>query len=296
MLHAGLDLSRKRLDVCLIDEAGEVVGRLAAPPDADGLRGLVGRIAPCGEPVRGVIESMTGARFVHDTLERLGWEVLIADAQKVKGLAPLACKTDKIDAQVLAVLSHRDLVPAIWLPDPRVRREREQARFRLHLVKHKSSLKCRIHSTMITFGHPCPVTDLFGVAGRELLDRLQVPQPWRGTIDASLELIDDLERRIAEINRELKAGGAGLVDLALGEPDSSPVSLSDGRLVSAAQLIRRFHDTTAGTALVQTGRREPSPISALNCRCRRAVEASGRWSLPYAAPAWRGGQPALGVA
>jgi hypothetical protein len=75
--------------------------------------------------------------------------------------------------------------------------------------------------------------------------------------------------------------------------DSSPVSLSNGRLVSAAQLIRRFHDTTAGTALVQTGRREPSPISALNCRCRRAVEASGRWSLPYAAPAWRGGQPAL---
>ena len=169
MLHAGLDLSRKRLDVCLITEDGEIAGRVAAPPDADGLRGLVRRIAPCGEPVRAVIESMTGARFVHDTLEELGWEVLIADAQKVKGLAPLACKTDMIDAQVLAVLSHRDLVPAIWLPDPRVRREREQARFRLHLVKHKSSLKSRIHSTMITFGHPCPVTDLFGVAGRELV-------------------------------------------------------------------------------------------------------------------------------
>ena len=109
MLHAGLDLSRKRLDVCLIGEDGEIVGRLAAPPDGDGLRGLVGRVAPCGERVRGVIESMTGARFVHDTLERLGWEVLIADAQKVKGLAPLACKTDRIDARVLAVLSHRDL-------------------------------------------------------------------------------------------------------------------------------------------------------------------------------------------
>jgi hypothetical protein len=61
---------------------------------------------------------------------------------------------------------------------------------------------------MITFGHPCPVTDLFGVAGRELLDRLEVPQPWRGTIDASLELIDDLERQIAQINTELRAGGA----------------------------------------------------------------------------------------
>jgi transposase len=85
MLHAGLDLSRKRLDVCLITEDGEIAGRVAAPPDADGLRGLVRRIAPCGEPVRAVIESMTGARFVHDTLEELGWEVLIADPQKGQG-------------------------------------------------------------------------------------------------------------------------------------------------------------------------------------------------------------------
>jgi transposase len=66
--------------------------------------------------VRGVVESMNGARFVHDELVQHGWEVLVADAQRVKGLAPLACKTDKIDARVLAELSFRDLVPAIWLP------------------------------------------------------------------------------------------------------------------------------------------------------------------------------------
>src|SRR5215203_407389 len=203
MLHAGLDLSRRRLDVCLIDDAGEVLGHTAAPPDADGLRHLAERFG--GRPVRAVIESMTGARFVHDTLEQLGWEVLIADAQKVKGLAPLACKTDRIDARVLAVLSHRDLVPAIWLPDPGVRREREQARFRLHLVKHRSMLKHRIHSTLITFGHPCPVSDLFGVAGRQWLERLAIPQPWRGTVDASLELIEELECQIDLINRQLRA-------------------------------------------------------------------------------------------
>ena len=135
MLHAGLDLSRRRLDVCLLNDAGEVVAQTAAAPDADGLRHLVMRVG--AGRVRAVIESMNGARFVHDTLEELGWEVLIADAQKVKGLAPLACKTDKIDARVLAVLSQRDLVPAIWLPDPAIRRERELARFRLHLVRHR---------------------------------------------------------------------------------------------------------------------------------------------------------------
>jgi transposase len=70
----------------------------------------------------------------------------------------LACKTDRIDARVLAVLSHRDLVPEIWLPDPRIGREREQARFRMQLVKHRSMLKHRIHATLISFGHPCPVS------------------------------------------------------------------------------------------------------------------------------------------
>ena len=154
MLHAGLDLSRKRLDVCLLSDQGELVDELTAFPDAGGLKALAQRVETHNQPVCAVIESMTGARFVHDTLERHGWAVEIADAQKVKGLAPLAVKTDRIDARVLAVLSQRDLVPAIWLPDPRVRRERELARFRLHLVKHRSQLKHRIHSALMSFGRP----------------------------------------------------------------------------------------------------------------------------------------------
>ena len=110
MLHAGLDLSRRKVDVCLLSSQGEIVDEWASPPDADGLRGLAARAAMWAPAVRGVIESMNGARFVHDQLEEHGWDVLIADATKVKGLAPLACKTDKIDARVLATLSARDLV------------------------------------------------------------------------------------------------------------------------------------------------------------------------------------------
>jgi transposase len=208
VLHVGLDLSRKRVDVCLISDQGELVDQFPAPADRDGVYGLTRRVGAYDEPVRGVIESMNGARFVHDELVKHGWEVLVADAQRVKGLAPLACKTDKVDSRVLAELSFRDLVPAIWLPDPALRRERERSRFRLHLVKHRTSLKNRIHSTLIAFGHQCPVSDLFGVAGRELLDRLDIPQPWRGHIDASLVLIDQLERQIIEIERELKQSGA----------------------------------------------------------------------------------------
>ncbi|MDP9345196.1 MAG: transposase [Actinomycetota bacterium] len=95
---------------------------------------------------------------------------------------------------------------AIWLPDPRVRGEREQARFRMHLVKHRSMLKNRVHSVLINGGKPCPVSDLFGVEGRRLLDELQVPEPWRGSIDASLLLID-AQAQIAKISGELRATG-----------------------------------------------------------------------------------------
>ena len=69
-------------------------------------------------------------------------------------------------------------------------------------------LKQRIHSTLINFGRPCPVTDLFGVEGRKLLGRLDVPEPWRGNVAASLALIDDLSGQIDDANRRLKAGHA----------------------------------------------------------------------------------------
>jgi transposase len=88
-LHVGLDLSRSRLDYNALDERGHCVAVDAAPPDADGLAALARRFA--GAQVRAAIESMNAAR--------------------VKGLAPLASKTDRIDARVLAELSWRELVP-----------------------------------------------------------------------------------------------------------------------------------------------------------------------------------------
>ena len=87
-------------------------------------------------------------------------------------------------------------------------RSAKLARFRLHPVKHRSALKNRIHSTLISFGRPCPVTDLFGAEGRKLPARLDVPEPWLGDVVASLELIDHLERQITVAEKRLRAGHA----------------------------------------------------------------------------------------
>ena len=203
MVHVGLDLSRTRLDVHVMDEAGAPLAVTTAVPDGGGLAVLADRIGGFGGPVYAAIESMNGARFVHDQLELAGWQVEIADAQKVKGLAPLACKTDKIDAWVLAELSRRDLVPAIWLPTPAVRAERERARWRLHLVRHRTALKNRIHATLMAFGHPSRCRTCSASAAGSYWTGWRCPNPGprhrrRGAAD----------RRARRRDRRLRAGPA----------------------------------------------------------------------------------------
>ena len=119
MVYAGLDLSRRRLDVHVLDADGDTVEEGAAAARPRRPRGLrrAARARSAAGPGGHRVDERGPLR--PRPARAAGWEVEIADAQKVKGLAPLACKTDRIDAWVLAELCRRDLVPAIWLPDPR---------------------------------------------------------------------------------------------------------------------------------------------------------------------------------
>src|SRR6202162_6170967 len=83
-LYVGGDLSRKRLDWLAVWPDGAECGQGAAGPDRDGLARFAGELNLLGKRVCVVIESMTGARFVHDELEARGLEVRIADARRAK--------------------------------------------------------------------------------------------------------------------------------------------------------------------------------------------------------------------
>jgi len=199
VLRVGLDLSRRRIDVCVISDRGELIDRFAATPDRDGLRGLARRVAVYGEPVPGSCTtswSSTVGRCWSPTRSRSG------------GSRRWRARRTRLIRGVLAELSFRDLVPAIWLATFELRREREISRWRLQLVKRRSTLKNRVLSTLVTFGHQRHMSDLFGGAGRRLLGELEMPEPWRSHVDASLVLIDDLEARITQIAKELRRSGA----------------------------------------------------------------------------------------
>ena len=44
----------------------------------------------------------------------------------------------------------------------------------------------RIHTTLLGFGKPCPVSDLFGAGGRALPGRLTLPESWIGNLTTAL--------------------------------------------------------------------------------------------------------------
>ena len=88
---------------------------------AAGLDGLTGLTARRGLEVSAAVEMMSGAVWVADTLRAGGWRVQVADARKTKALAPLAAKTDRIDARVLAELCRRELVPELRMHLVRLR-------------------------------------------------------------------------------------------------------------------------------------------------------------------------------
>jgi transposase len=132
MNYVGIDWAYGRAAWCAVSEGGQIVAEGLIPADEDGLARLVLRL---GTEVKACVEMMSGALWVKDQLELAGWSVEVAHARKVRDIAPLACKTDKVDARVLAELSRRELVPALWVPTIEDRAIRERLRRRAHLVK-----------------------------------------------------------------------------------------------------------------------------------------------------------------
>jgi transposase len=145
----------------------------AVSADEDGLARLVLRV---GVDVRAVVEMMSGAIWVRDTLVDAGWQVQIAHARKVRDVAPLACKTDKVDARVLAELCRRDLVPELWVPSLTDRELRERLRRRTHLVRMRASAMNRIFGLLTQWGLRLSLTRLRKPDAMALLEQRAVPQ------------------------------------------------------------------------------------------------------------------------
>src|SRR5215203_5758194 len=194
MQYVGIDWAYRWAAWCALGEGGATVGEGVVAADEDGLARLVVRL---GSDVRACVEMMSGAVWVHDRLAAAGWQVEVAHARKVRDVAPLACKTDKVDARVLAELCRRDLVPALWLPPLAERALREQLRRRMHLVRLRASAMNRIFGLLTQWGLRISLERLRAADAIELLADRGVDQTWRRSIAEALAVIDLLDERVA---------------------------------------------------------------------------------------------------
>ena len=200
MNYVGIDWAYGRAAWCVLGVAGAIEGEGLIPADADGLVRLALKL---GAEVKACVEMMSGAIWVKDQLELCGWSVEVAHARKLRDIAPLACKTDKLDARVLAELCRRELVSAVWVASLEDRAIRERLRRRAHLVKLRTSARKRTFGLLTQFGLRISFTRLRQPDVMELLERRGVPKTWRDSIEEHLSQIDELQRRIRPIDSEL---------------------------------------------------------------------------------------------
>ena len=79
-------------------------------------------------------------------------------------------------------------LPEVWIAPAEVRELRELTRYRIKLVRLRSSGKAQVHAVLAKLGIPVTCSDLFGTWGSAWLDGLQLPQPYAGKVASLREL------------------------------------------------------------------------------------------------------------
>ncbi len=114
----------------------------------------------------------------------------------MKGFSYRRVKNDERDAADLADLLRMHRLPEGWIAPPATRDLRELVRHRAKLVHLRTSLRQQIHALLAANGIAIPVSDLFGVAGNQLLDRAPLSPAARTRVISLRTLLDALDVEI----------------------------------------------------------------------------------------------------
>lgn len=99
MLYSGIDLHRRSIAVCTVDESGTVIERRSMKTDPELVTAYF-RQWPSAH--RAVVECTTGWYWLCDLLHSLGISIVLAHAKYLKAISYAKVKTDAVDATTLA--------------------------------------------------------------------------------------------------------------------------------------------------------------------------------------------------
>src|SRR5437764_9305704 len=197
----GIDLHRRRSQIAIVDEHGELSLSRRIVNDRDAFRELLGD----ANGTHVALEATYGWEWLAELLQEGGYDLHLAHPLRTQAIAAARVKTDAVDAETLAHLLRTGLLPEAYIAPGELRDLRELLRHRAVLTRMRTAVKNRVHALLARQGLLPEHTDLFGKAGREFLAGLALPEGTRQRLDSLLALIGDFDREITATTREIDA-------------------------------------------------------------------------------------------
>src|SRR6476660_4693113 len=198
-VYVGIDVHRKRSQVAVIDQSGEVLTNRNVTNGAEPILKVIGGLPP---GTAAAFEAAYGTSWLVELLEDYGFGPHLVHPSRCKAIASARLKNDKVDAAILGQLLRADLLPEAWIAPPAIRQLRALLRHRVHLVRLRTRLRNRIHAVLADHGYGRPAGCWSG-PGREWLASLELPAVSRGVIDDALALTGALQQTIGRLDAEV---------------------------------------------------------------------------------------------
>ena len=201
MNFIGVDLHKKSITVCVMDEKRKMLARKTlACTQTDEIVEFFRQF----RPFKVVVEATASYVWFVELVEPLAEKVVLANPKKLRVIAESTKKTDRLDAQVLTEFLVLDMIPESYQPTPRQRQHRTLVRHRQYLQGRITSVRSKIRH--ILSNSNADRKDLFSAnCGpayfKEVrlidVDRFVIKQLWA-------EWQDHLAQRLA-VSKKLKA-------------------------------------------------------------------------------------------
>ena len=199
----GCDAHKHYSLFAVLDHRGKPVEQTRVNHVPGAIRAFVSRFPP-GTPV--ALETVGNWYWIVDEIEQAGCVPLLAHAQMAKKMMGHVHKTDKLDAQGLAILQHLGSLPTVWIAPGEIRDERELPRTRMALSKVRTMLKNRMHSTLAKYALSLDTqSDIYAPKWRpQLLELIcSLPDETRRCMRQELELLDQVQEQIHRLEARI---------------------------------------------------------------------------------------------
>jgi transposase len=190
----GCDFHPSFQQIAMVDlQTGEYTERRLTPEEARQF------YAELKGPVLVGMEACGNTLWFERLLASLDIELRLGDAGKIRAMEVRKQKTDRRDAQLLLQLLLENRFPQVWVPTVRQRDTRQLLLHRHKLVCMRRQVKNELQHLALNQGVQ-QKRKLWSAAGRQRLEELPLTGWTAQRREDSLELLDELDGRIAKLD------------------------------------------------------------------------------------------------